>query len=631
MPRIYRRPVGARKYKDFSDEQLASAVKAVKDDGLSLRKAAEQYGISRCALTAAVKGKPNKVGRPCILSPLEENQLVECVTLAGKWGFPLTSFDIRLIVKGFLDRSGRTEKRLKNNMPGIDFVESFMKRHDKELSNRLCQNIKRNRAAVNEKILNNYFDELTISLEGVEPGMIVNYDETNIADDPGRKKVIVRRGTRHPERIVDSSKSSTSVMFSGSADGKLLPPYITYKALNLYDSWTENGPKGAVYNRSKSGWFTLEIFEDWFRKIAIPYFKKFDKDAVKVIIGDNLASHISLDIINECKINNIKFVLLPPNSTHFTQPLDVAFFRPLKVKWRQTLSDWKEKNRGTIPKDRFPRLLKKCIEDMGEENIAKNLISGFRGSGISPLDREQVLKRLPSGPKEKDGETLNDSGNTWAASLQSFLAKSRVEETTQPAKERKKKLNVPPGVGVQPDDMEEDNSIDDPAESQPSISKQAQEKTRVSKRGKKDSSDSSDNDEVFSLQDSDAELVLSDFTDDNFEEPEPMNVYKKATRTTVNMEEITGKPDIFVIVELLFDEGTKKEAVKQFYAKVITTSPGTNEVSVSFLRKSTKAVGNVFVFPYNADEMDVNISQIVKVVQPLDVKRGHHTFLYELN
>lgn len=49
--------------------------------------------------------------------------------------------------------------------------------------------------------------------------------------------------------------------------------------------------------------------------------------------------------------------------------LDVAFFRPLKTKWRQTLSEWKEKNRGTIPKDRFARLLKKCIDDMGEENI----------------------------------------------------------------------------------------------------------------------------------------------------------------------------------------------------------------------------------------------------------------------
>lgn len=221
-----------RKYKDYTDENLAKAVDAVRN-GLSLRQAAEQYCISRTAITTAVRGNPNKVGRPCILSAGEEQQLVECVTLAGDWGFPLSTFDIRLIVKGFLDRSGRTEKRLTNNMPGNDFVVSFLKRHGEELSNRLCQNIKRRRAAINEETVNRYFDELTTTLEGIDPGMIVNYDETNMTDDPGRKKVIVRRGMRHPERIIDSSKASTSVMFAGSADRILLPPYITYKAVNL--------------------------------------------------------------------------------------------------------------------------------------------------------------------------------------------------------------------------------------------------------------------------------------------------------------------------------------------------------------------------------------------------------------
>lgn len=479
MPRTYRRPVGARKYKDYTDENLAKAVDAVRN-GLSLRQAAEQYCISRTAITTAVRGKPNKVGRPCILSAGEEQQLVECVTLSGDWGFPLSTFDIRLIVKGFLDRSGRTEKRLTNNMPGNDFVVSFLKRHGEELSNRLCQNIKRSRAAINEETVNRYFDELTTTLEGIDPGMIVNYDETNMTDDPGRKKVIVRRGMRHPERIIDSSKASTSVMFAGSADGILLPPYITYKAVNLYDTWTENGPKGAVYNRSKSGWFTLQIFEDWFRKIAIPYFKKFDKDVSKAIIGDNLASHISLDIINECKMNNIKFVLLPPNSTHYTQPLDVAFFRPLKIKWRQTLNDWKEKNRGTIPKDKFPRLLKKCIDDIGDENIEKNLKSGFRASGITPVDREQILKRLPDGRKEKERENPDVSGNNWAATLQTYLQQSRALDT-EPVKEKKKKLSVPAGKGVQADALEEYASIDDPKDPQPCSSKQGQQK-EVSRR-----------------------------------------------------------------------------------------------------------------------------------------------------
>ncbi|KAG5880696.1 hypothetical protein JTB14_024268 [Gonioctena quinquepunctata] len=219
----------------------------------------------------------------------------------GDWGFSLTLYDIRLIVGAFLDRSGRNEYRFKNNMPDPDFVMSFLKRHQNTLSHKMCQNIKRARSKVDHNAINLYFDELNQSMEGVLPHSVINYDETNITDDPGRKNVVFRRGCRHPERIIDSSKSSSSVMFVAAGDGTLLPPYVTYKADNLYNTWTEHGPKGTVHNRSKSGWFTLEIFEDWFRKIALPYFSKQDKEGKKVIIGDNLSSHITPYIMEECK------------------------------------------------------------------------------------------------------------------------------------------------------------------------------------------------------------------------------------------------------------------------------------------------------------------------------------------
>lgn len=95
--------------------------------------------------------------------------------------------DIRLIVKGVLDRTGRTEKRFKNNLPEVEFVISFMQRHNHILSNKLCQNVKRSRASINENTIL-YFDELEKSVSDINPSMIINYDETNITDDPGRKK-----------------------------------------------------------------------------------------------------------------------------------------------------------------------------------------------------------------------------------------------------------------------------------------------------------------------------------------------------------------------------------------------------------------------------------------------------------
>ncbi len=77
-------------------------------------------------------------------------------------------------------------------------------------------------------------------------------------------------------------------MFCGSAAGEMLPPMIVYKAQNLYISWTERGPKGALYSCSKSGWFDSFQFQKWFFQLLLPRLKR--RPGKKLLIGDNLAS-----------------------------------------------------------------------------------------------------------------------------------------------------------------------------------------------------------------------------------------------------------------------------------------------------------------------------------------------------
>lgn len=430
---------GSRPYKNFSNDTLVQAVQDCKN-GLSYRKVAEKYGISKSTLQRKiVKKHCQPVGRPTVLSEDDEHNLREGIISACKWGFPLGGFDIRCIVKAYLDKKGIKEKRFKNNLPGLDWFKGFMYRHREYLSERMAENIKRSRATICTSTITTYFEELKLSLAGITPDCIINYNETNITDDPGRKKIVARRGCRHPERIMDSSKSSVSVMFAGTASGYLLPPYIVYKAENMYNGWTENGPKGARYNRSKSGWFDGRIFEDWFLFTVLPYFKK-QGPKPKALIGDNLASHLSLHVISECEKNNIKFILLPPNSTHLCQPLDVAFFRPLKRGWRESLTNWKAKNRGCIPKTEFPRILKKTLDKLGENNTSsQNLISGFKASGIFPLDSNKVLQKLPDFQLVTK-TSINNSETSWVQSFEEFLSDNRMKETTTERKMRKKKL-----------------------------------------------------------------------------------------------------------------------------------------------------------------------------------------------
>lgn len=196
-------------------------------------------------------------------------------------------------------------------------MKSFINRHKDLISKRMCQNISRKRAAVSIEGVNRCFANLeSAGLSNVPPENVVNYDETNFCDGPKGALMFYRKGTKHPQRVMNTSKTSVSVMFADSASGALLPPYVVYKAEHLMNSWVTGGPLCACYNRTKSGWFDSYCFKDWFQKMMLPYFAGLHSDAPRVMIGDNLASYISADIIGLCEDHNIKFILLPPNSTH---------------------------------------------------------------------------------------------------------------------------------------------------------------------------------------------------------------------------------------------------------------------------------------------------------------------------
>lgn len=437
MPRDYKRKLGSRRYQNYTSEMLQNAVDGVKNGQMSLRKAAEMYGINRQTIKNKLVGKHSKtVGRQRLLCHKEEKAIIQHVIAMSDFGFPMDTYDLRVTVKMFLDRSGRRDCRLINNFPGYEWCLSFLKRN-KELSVRLANNIKKKRAAVSRETLTEYINNLEGELKDIPPENIFNFDETNLTDDPGNRKIICKRGVKYPERIMNTSKTSISLMYCGNAAGDLLPPYVVYKAEHLWSTWTEGGPDGTRYNRSKSGWFDTLSFEDWFFRTLLPVLKK--KTGKCAIIGDNLSSHINIAVLEACKENDIKFICLPPNATHLCQPLDVAFFGPMKKRWRKLLTDWKRKEKGssTIPKDVFPKQLKKLHESLHEKK-KDNLINGFRKTGIFPLSKDAIIDRLPQ--KRDDSDLI---GNAFLESLSNLR-----QETAKEPRKKKQKLSVPAGKSI---------------------------------------------------------------------------------------------------------------------------------------------------------------------------------------
>lgn len=197
----------------------------------------------------------------------EETKLANAVTMCAEWGYPVDKTDLRYVVKQHLDRAGKVEKRFADNLPGVEWVEMFLKRMN--LSKRCSFNIGQVRAAISPDNAKSFINNLQQTLATVPPQQILNYDETNLTDDHGQKTVIA---------VLDSSKQSTSIIMSVSAAGDMLPPYVVYKYVHLYDYWCVAGPERTCYNRPKSGWFDSASFEDWFEKIALKHLKRSRRD-----------------------------------------------------------------------------------------------------------------------------------------------------------------------------------------------------------------------------------------------------------------------------------------------------------------------------------------------------------------
>ena len=60
----------------------------------------------------------------------------------SNFGFHVDTYHLRLNVKMYLDKKGATAKPFKNNIHGVEWCMSFLKRH-KDLTKRFACNIKK--------------------------------------------------------------------------------------------------------------------------------------------------------------------------------------------------------------------------------------------------------------------------------------------------------------------------------------------------------------------------------------------------------------------------------------------------------------------------------------------------------
>ena len=165
-------------------------------------------------------------------------------------------------------------------------------------------------------------------------------------------------------------------------DRKNLPPELAVSEV-----------PGTIYGLSSKGWIDQELFDLWF----IQHFLRYAPPIRPLLLlMDGHSSHYCPSTIKCAAKEKAILFTLPPNTTHLTQPLDKAVFGPLKVSWRQACHRYIVENPGSkISKHNFSLVFS---EAWVRALTPKNIVSGFRTTGVYPPDRNAIS--LPSDQKQ---------------------------------------------------------------------------------------------------------------------------------------------------------------------------------------------------------------------------------------
>lgn len=371
--------------KNWNETNMYKAYLAHVEDNVSVRRAAEMYGVPKSTLQDRISGRVpfgKKSGPTKFLTDEEETELVNFICGCATVGYAKSKQQILSLVSNVVKSKGIQESAVTDG-----WWRSF-KGRNAQLTIRAGEQLSYSRAvATSPEIIARYFDLLEQTLIENElmdsPSQIYNMDETGLPLDPKPSKVITTRGVKHPMTINSGNKAQITVVSVCSASGHVLPPMVIFDRKNLKPELTYGEVPGSIYGLSKNGWIDSELFELWFRNHFLP-----NVPSVRplLLIMDGHSSHYQPSVIRVAAKEQILLFCLPPNTTHLLQPLDKGPFGALKKAWQKYCHDFLAINPGrVITRYEVSRLLSKS---WFEAMTPANIISSFRCTGIYPFSRE---------------------------------------------------------------------------------------------------------------------------------------------------------------------------------------------------------------------------------------------------
>ena len=295
---------------------MIAAIEAVNKSRMAVSTAAKKFCVPRKTLADRIQGRVQHGQRPgpnTVLTSVEEDALVSYLFYMAKRGFPLTKRMVKAYAWAIAKRSGG-DKRFNDQLgPREHWWVNFKKRHP-EVTLRKVEYLERSHAeALNPDVIREYFQLLNETLNNYKlngcPRQMYNCDETFIPLNCHREKVVTLKGAKNVYGQSQGTTEHITMLCCVPAAGFPTPPMIIYPKAFPGGRYRFDRPDDALYAKSESGWVDSTLFLSWLKKIFLIFIVP---QQPVILFVDGHSSHITLDVIDTCRANNIILFCLPP-------------------------------------------------------------------------------------------------------------------------------------------------------------------------------------------------------------------------------------------------------------------------------------------------------------------------------
>nr|XP_004208167.3 uncharacterized protein LOC101240224 [Hydra vulgaris] len=391
----------------LTEEDIRKAIEEVKSGERTASEASKLYNIPRTTLRDKISGKApvvKKMGLQTYLTEAEENVLVNFIVSAQKRAHPVTKETIMSLVTSLLSDERLLMEvnrdrpfqfgRSGTQQPGNKWYKLFLSRHPNIVA-RMTESLSANRRNVSQAVIQQWFADIRSYLSEhdlleilQEPQRNYNIDESGFQFLPKVSKVLAAMGSKNvPYATSSKEKERITVLANVGADGSLPPPLIIYPNLRIPMNVYEAIPSSLfAIGKSESGYINHQVLYEYLTNAFDQWLTQHNIQRPVIVWSDKHESRLQFHLVKTLADLQIMLILIPPNCTHFMQPLDVGLFGPMKNEWAKCVNRFRAANPNEyVTKECFAGMfLPVYTRVMSREKIVKS----FKKCGIQPFDQD---------------------------------------------------------------------------------------------------------------------------------------------------------------------------------------------------------------------------------------------------